>query len=269
MNSVKKDIEITKQVLIGDWDSNCGRIYFETNEYVSDILRNFDIRNKTVLTVLGSGDQAFHLYNRGASKVDVFDVNSLSIHYYYLRRWTIMFFKMSYPPYNFNNNFLLKLLSYVEPKDRNEKKSLNYWFQFSKLLDDLKTESKELFCDSILQRNETVFDNGSLGRTLSGDTFSFYNINLARRVVIPHKYDIVYLSNIANYVNQHGDFNSFRLNLKRLVKNGGLVISSRVNNLPDPKGLDEIKKSFIYCDLDEIEYPEIGKKSPGYYYTKR
>lgn len=47
--------------------------------------------------MLGSGDQAFHFLNRDAKSVDVFDINRLSIYYYYLRIWLIKYMNEFYP----------------------------------------------------------------------------------------------------------------------------------------------------------------------------
>ena len=48
-------------------------------------------------TVLASGDQAFYFYDNGAKKVDLFDINKLSIYYYYLRVWIIKYLGRFYP----------------------------------------------------------------------------------------------------------------------------------------------------------------------------
>ena len=61
---------------------------------------NFDavnVEGRDVLTVLGSGDQALYMYDRGAKSVYLFDKNNLTLYYYYLRVWTIEYLNEFYP----------------------------------------------------------------------------------------------------------------------------------------------------------------------------
>ena len=51
------------------------RVYFDTNEACDDIISKYDFKDKKVLTVLASGDQAFHFYENGAKSVYLFDIN--------------------------------------------------------------------------------------------------------------------------------------------------------------------------------------------------
>ena len=106
-----------------------GRIFFKSNEYVSDILSNFDLKNKKVLTVLGSGDQAFHFLNRGAKSVDVFDINRLSIYYYYLRIWLIKYMNEFYPN-DFNYEYWIKLRNMIVTNNIDETNVINFWDYF-------------------------------------------------------------------------------------------------------------------------------------------
>ena len=145
---VDTDIVLTKKILNDEESENT--LYFETNEYIKEILDNFDIKNKKVLTVLGSGDQAFHFYSKKALKVDLFDINRLTIYYYYLRRWVIKYLKKSYPDYNFDSKFLRNLLKKVSLKDCYEKSAYDYWTLFANLLDELHIESKYFFYDRCL-----------------------------------------------------------------------------------------------------------------------
>ena len=229
VDNISSDIELTREVLTNSCDSKRNYVYFETNEHITDILDNFDIKNKSVLTVIGSGDQAFHFYDRGAKTVDLFDINPLAIHYYYLRKWTIIYLGKSYPEYNFDGTFLKNLLSKVVPKNDLELKSYNYWTEFVHLLSELRVESKQMFKFSIMARNEKAFDITKLKNILKNDSFDYYNVDLARSVKIPGKYDIIYTSNISDYVFMTGTFNYYRLNLKKLLKKSGVIISSRLN----------------------------------------
>ena len=268
VNRVDEDIDITRATLSG---RRSAKVYYETNEYVGEILDNFDVQNKNVLTVLGSGDQAFHFYNKGAKRVDVFDKNPLTIYYYYLRRWVITYLKKSYPDFNFNSNFLRDLLKNVVPRDDREKDALEYWNKYVNLLDRLNFKSEYLFQERVLFKKDDEFDCEKLSKILDSDDFNFYNIDIANQVKIPRKYDIVYTSNISHYVKKSGTFNSYRLNLKRLLNKNGIIISSCISgygSLEEERSV--LEKNFSHHILPEIYEPHLlDSYSPGYYYTKK
>lgn len=77
------NMEIVKSELkrLGELESNFGeysKVYLNTTENISGIMSNMDIKDKSVLTVAGSGDQAVNAYLNGAKSVSIFDVNPLS-----------------------------------------------------------------------------------------------------------------------------------------------------------------------------------------------
>lgn len=54
------------------------KIYSMTTENIAGFLNNYDLKNKKVLTVAGSGDQRINAFMLGASKVTCFDINPLT-----------------------------------------------------------------------------------------------------------------------------------------------------------------------------------------------
>ena len=117
MNKIEKDIMGTYDVYNTRYSSEYNKVYFNTNESLDDLFKNVDIKNKDVLTVLGSGDQSFYCYDGDARSVDVFDVNRLAIYYYYLRIWTIEYFDRFYPKDNLDKEYISNLLKLVTPKN--------------------------------------------------------------------------------------------------------------------------------------------------------
>ena len=67
-NDLKKTDLIRNDYLAESFD----KIYFSSNENLKGICSNFNFYGKNILTVLSSGDQAFHLYNSGAQNIDFF-----------------------------------------------------------------------------------------------------------------------------------------------------------------------------------------------------
>ena len=103
MSCVDVDFKMTEKLLNNVSVDGYGKIYFSSNEDLKTIFSNFDFKDKDVLTVAGSGDQAFYSYNDDAKKVDLFDKNKLTIYYYYLRKWIISYYDMFYPELLLNN----------------------------------------------------------------------------------------------------------------------------------------------------------------------
>lgn len=63
----------------------CSKLYPFTTENLKEELKPFDLQGKDILTVMGSGDQVFEHFLKGAKNIDVFDLNPLTESYYYLK----------------------------------------------------------------------------------------------------------------------------------------------------------------------------------------
>lgn len=77
------NMEMIKSVLEqhGELESTFGeysKIYLNTTENISGIMSNMDLKDRNILSVAGSGDQALNAYLNGAKSVTLFDVNPLS-----------------------------------------------------------------------------------------------------------------------------------------------------------------------------------------------
>lgn len=126
---VVKDIFGLQKLLNNEMVSNYGKVYFHSNERLRDIFNDVDVKDKDVLTVLASGDHVFYAYNNGARSVDCFDINKLTIHYYYLRKWVINYMNSFYPK-ELNMDYIRKLLRHVKANTPEEKASLRFWRAF-------------------------------------------------------------------------------------------------------------------------------------------
>ena len=80
MREIERDIVGAQEVYSTRYSSKYNKIYFSTNEQLNNLFKNINIKNKDVLTVLGSGDQSFFCYQNDAKSVDVFDINKLTIY---------------------------------------------------------------------------------------------------------------------------------------------------------------------------------------------
>ena len=114
------------------------RVYSETNDPCDKIISKFDVKDKSVLTVLCSVDQAIQFYVNGEKDIDLFDINMLTIYYYYLRIWHVKKYGTMYSEDIFNNNYFKEILKYLNPSSYNERLAYLYWNRFISKFDSDK-----------------------------------------------------------------------------------------------------------------------------------
>lgn len=277
MEKVDELIGYTKSIMDSCSKSrNYNSIFFHSNENLKGLFDQIDVAGKDVLTVLSSGDQAFHFYDRDAKSVELYDINNLTLFYYYLRIWTIRYLNQYYPDIYFKNNFLERVLEHVEPKTEEEKVAYNYWKKFIWFFEDYTYDDIEelLIVGNNANRNE-LHDLDKLRKRLDEEDVVFYNLDLAQDVNLDKKYDVVFVSNIGDrirgLISDERGINRLKIyknNLSKLLKDDGMVIATHV--VRDRRTSDEARifeKDFTHQDLEKVNY-EGYERSPGYYYRK-
>ena len=66
------------------------RVYTFTTENISDYIKYFDLKNKSLLTVGSSGDQVLNAFCCGARDITLFDINEYALYYLYLKVCSIL-----------------------------------------------------------------------------------------------------------------------------------------------------------------------------------
>lgn len=227
MADLRKDIEETKKVINRKTSKNYGKIYLHSNEYLKGIIPRLKLNNKSVLTILGSSDQFFHFYNGGAKKVDAIDINKLAIHYFYLRKWTIQYLNQYYPDKNMSLDFIRKVLSKVVVHSSKEEESLHYWYLFVNEME--KEDTCNLYNNGDNFSINRLYNFSLLKDRLSNVDIKIFNQNLFGDLFIDSKYDVIFTSNIADYVPPTREiFEKYRNNLDSLLSEDGIIISSNV-----------------------------------------
>ena len=242
---VYEDFEALKLLIMKCKESpNHTKVFKETNENVKGILNQFDIKNKSVLTVLASGDQALNILNRKASIVELFDINKLTIYYYYIRIWLIKYFDKFYLDIK-----LSEILNVVRPENEDEANALLFWQMYYKEFGD----------------NLAYFfykERPPLAGKIKDLSY------LKDRL----KDNIKYASNVSKWIGRSGISNLeiYRENLSRLLNDYGIVICSNVTTITNENS-EEVKcmnQSFDYHSLEPTN-DICFFKIPGYYYTKK
>lgn len=247
-----------------EYDEKYATIYFHSNERLKEIFSEIDVENKDVLTVLGSGDQAFYLYDNGAKSVDMFDRNKLAIYYYYLRTWVIVYLDLFYPG-KLNKKYIKTLLGFVKPQTSEEKDALRFWKMYIKIFTDEDTEA--LFSFSNNYGINDIDDVSEIRKRLENDDVVFRNIDITKSVDFGKKYDIIFTSNVADYVSQDEKcLKLYRDNLDNHLKKGGSIIRCHIVN-----GRNSRMERRIF--LEKFNSHKISsrsnKKTIGFVYTKK
>ena len=222
-NKIYDDIGSACDLLLQETTFSYGdfnRIYKFTNENIKDALSFFNLDGKKCLTVLGSSDQLFDMYLRGAKSVDSFDINPLT-EYYMNLKIALLMYNSSLDEYmnflcrtnncnNINyNSFSYELYSQLE-KYLDKKNSIFWNYLFEKNQKSLGVPG-QLFKEdeeknSILRKiiDYLNYSNFELVKNnISAYDAKYINcnvVNLSEK--INQKYDFIYLSNIIRYVYQ-------------------------------------------------------------------
>ena len=69
---------LEKYKVLGNYFRNFSKMYIMTTENINGFLNKYDLKDKSVLTVAGSGDQRLNSYLLGAKDVTCFDINPLT-----------------------------------------------------------------------------------------------------------------------------------------------------------------------------------------------
>ena len=272
MESVERDLKYTEDILEGNetpW--NYGKIYSSANDSMDYIMPLIDLDKKDILTVLGSGDQAFNFYENGSTNIELYDINKLTLYYYYLRVWIIKYNNSFYPEYSKVNNlneYLEQLLSIVKPSETGEEKAYIYWNSLVKRTK--KSIENNLFYRDYCYPGNEIYDLSNLKTVLSNKPV-FYNYDLTKKINNKKQYDIVFISNIIEWVfDYRWHVETLVDNLSNLVNKDGKIICTKFS-LSGASELEKkyFKKKFDYYPLADYYSDEIGKWTPGYVYQKK
>lgn len=268
MTNVFSDVLATENVLNKSYDDYHDRVYFRSNEDLDAVFSHFDVKEKNVLSVLGSGDQAFHLIKRGAKSIDLFDKNKLTIYYFYLRLWTIRYTGKYYPDVYFNHEYIKKLLSCVKPESEEEKNACEYWKMFTDLYHQRNPRDMFLVEGPIMNELDDV---SLVNQGLKDKKICFYNWDISKLVDVDKQYDLIYLSNVHEWICGSISITVSRNNLYKLLKDNGIIICSNLTQ--DGARFAEMQifsKFFNYYELpSSLVRGDYEVEAPGYFYTKK
>ncbi len=267
-------------------------MYIYGTEQISNYYSKFNLKNKTVLTIAGSGDQAINAFYYGAKEVTCFDINQLTGYFIDLKTTAIK--HLSYIEFleffgspNKIGNFDYKLFirfskdlkkdtfdffnsAYVYfKKDGNKIIRSSLFNERSMLLVTLfemnaylKTEANYNRCKEILKTKKINF--------ICEDIF-----NLSKK--LKEKFDVLNISNIPNYFCSRFEYDSEEykgvfVDLLKLVKKKGILffyvfsLSTYPNDIAKKTPPFAINKNLVrFCKQFGLPYKIIKFSGNGKY----
>jgi hypothetical protein len=220
---VQRDYMASRFLAKGISVDGYSKVYFSSNENIFKAIKNLDIRDKSVMTVLASSDQLFYFNHLGAREVDTFDNNILTMYYYYLRKWSILFKSQIVPDYLKNNDYsrLKELLSIVKIDENNEeeKNALIFWKRHL----ENRTDFSRMFYREYLHYDEKYDLEGT--KTALDKPLNYRFLDITKETEFDKQYDLIYLSNIIEWVQMDKEkLTGIKNNLLKLITEDGQVL---------------------------------------------
>lgn len=246
MDAVKKkaidEILTSHDLTFGDLSF----IYTFTNENIRKYLSLFNLENKDILTVTGSGDHVLNML-LSVDKIDTFDINLFAHYFFILKKYAVAaleldeyldFFSMD------TSDFDIKKFRKIKQIWQDEKDAL-YFFEYifhSKNSSNLKNTSlfvsnKKEGKEENIERNLYLDEENyyKLKRNILDKQITFHHSNI-KSLRLEEKFDYIFMSNITDYL-----FNMFEgdilrnykkflySNLIPMLKENGKIISYLYN----------------------------------------
>lgn len=245
MDEIERDLIDTESIIDG-MDSKF-HIYLKSNEYLEGLFKCFSVKDKKVLTVLGSSDQAFCSYYNGANSVDTFDRNRLAKHYYYLRKWLLIYEKKLYPEIEEDTDWIKDLLRLVKCNSLDETLSYKYWDTFASQKE--RFSRVKLFWRSSEFDNSGIEDISLLIDIIKDKELTFKCQDICKDIDKSSKYNVVIISNVLDYVSSdRALLIKCRDNLDDILENDGVIIGTRLMLERYPSAIESevFNSKFVY-----------------------
>ena len=225
-------------------DSEFDRIYPFTTENISGYIDFFDLKDKSLLTLGSSGDQAINAYLKGAKDITVLDINPFTRYYYFLKVAAINtisrdefynFFKYYGHPTTFKtNDNVFNIETYERIKSELRKldyDSYMFWDDLFYEYEPLELRRRIFYDDEERTTVESCFNLYlSSDETYEGmkyilcknvPTFVTEDINSIKH---DKKYDNIWLSNVARIYDSIDDIYDMTKTVYELLNDEGEML---------------------------------------------
>lgn len=256
MRSLDDDIKYLDTILNEENEDQFGFLYSMTTENLAKLFEKIDIKDQDIYTVLSSSDLLFSLLAYQAKHVDSFDINPISNRYFHLRKWLLQYKLLN--PDSISIKGLSNIVNgYMEFGIKEEQESAILWRYYLDHIDSI------YFYDSVLFEHVDNFEVsyqdkiGKILESLNQRNPQFDCIDICSKLnnKKDRKYDKVFLSNILDYNRKPERLEIVYNNMLQLLKAGGSVICSNIENYRDIDIEKEIfSREFSYNEILTDDY---------------
>jgi len=214
--------------LSNDFEKFC-RMYIMTTENIREFLTLYDLHDKDVLSVAGSGDQILNAYALGAKSVTLFDINPLAFAQAKLKKAAAStltyeeferFFSPEHKKTLFDSYLFDKLSECLDENTKDLFETIftkhpgmdtfmNFYFRFYAKFQKQKDLNYYLYDEENYKKLQAIIEN----KTLS---FIETPITNLKSNIQKDLYDFILLSNISDSIERIYDSNSLK-QFKRLI----------------------------------------------------
>ena len=265
MGKKKNNRNKDKPLFFNEDFNETAKLYSHANEHVSEIVDSMG-RIDSCLTVASSGDQLLNLLAKDVYHIDTFDINQYANYYINLRLAGILGIRNIDELWEFllrvNYKGFQDAIPYLDDK------SLQFWnYVFSKfspneLLFNVfrgDYEDIDIIHDNNYFDTFVLTDIKQMVKRLERTHFNTHLLALDN-CLKDKKYDVIYLSNIYDYVNTKKFLRFLRILRNHLTKNGKLYYSYQYEIDKDDDVLSLLQKKDTkdeYSDEDYEEFKDI------------
>lgn len=265
---------LEKYKVLGNYFRNFSKMYIMTTENINGFLNKYDLKDKSVLTVAGSGDQRLNSLLKGAKDVTCFDINPLTELHLKLKDTAIKnldydkflyFFDIYSNKYNKEYSSLDSRI-FKEFKDSLDEDAFSFYNYV--INESIYLHCRDIYIDfdnelSILKNMNNYLDEKKyyeLRNIIKDKKIDFIDSSIEN---LPYKienrkFDMILLSNISDYIHHEypdNELDRFRIVIDRLKNNlndGGVI---EVGYIYSYYNRGEDISDFHYNDLRHKYFP--------------
>ena len=275
---------------------NFTKLYPFTTENIAGYLPFFDLKNKSVLTVGSSCDQALNAIYKGCKEITIIDISYFTKEYFDLKKSAIL--NMSKEEYLDFLNLLKKTKygiinpqvfqkeSFQKLRDDLQKESMDSYRFWKTLLDEFPsmTVRRNLFIPDedgleVIQKKNAYLKSDEDFQQLKENIKKITPVILRRDIrknTLRKKYDIIFLSNILDYLKKEEAEEVISNYKEKLSEDGKFLLyylyqtttkeeKKEIKDLYDKTGiLKELKEEFVLQQFEGVRsYLDHSKTMDG------
>ncbi len=265
---LNEDIFKAQDIINNNFCHTFSKLYSFTTENINGYINDFDLFNKSLLTVGSSLDQCINAILMGCSDVTVMDINPFVKYYFYLKKAAILTLNYEdyynfFQDYESNFNLFLEKLYQIIMKKLFvlNTESFFFWDTLHKSY-ELKTIRYNLFNNKIKEQNcikkFNTYLNSDLNYKITKTKISNVNpkfiidniLNIDKYTHI-NRYDNIFLSNIFDYQKERiNDFKYSLQYLKHMLNCDGKLMVAYLYGINDTNSLIDFSNSKVINDYN-------------------